>query len=158
MFVIKIVSFILESNSKLKQGLPDECQLACSCAVTMFEDVCKNIQKGDIPMEEMQKIKQKSSQMKRLCEAVSLPGDEKRKQNMSFTDIDCVVEQRMQEFKVFEEYKGQLCQLCSHIPDTVQGKDMNSKIKAIVKNKFWPLHQKRCELCVGVGKRPAPTL
>ena len=56
--------------------------------------------------------------MKRLCQAVSKPGD---KTEVSFKSIDDDLQLSMEEFQRFEEYRGQLSHLCDQIPDSVKG-------------------------------------
>ena len=111
------------SESKLKEGLPKECQIACICALCKFQDVCDHMQKRNISVAELQKIKDNHEQMKRLCEAANTAhGDSKESGQLSYKGVNSALSQIMEEVKVFEECRSQLSHLCLNIPDVVQGK------------------------------------
>ena len=108
------------SESKLKEGLPDECEVACLCALTTFQDVCGKVQSGDIPMSELRKIKGNSEQMKRLCAAATVQGDKKEGKQLSFNTVQGALQQRLEEFSTFEQKRFYLSHLCNHLSN-IQG-------------------------------------
>ena len=111
------------SKSKLKEGLPQECQITCLSAFSAFRDVCDRIQKHNISVTELQKIKDNHEQMKRLCEAATAHGDSEESGQLSYKAVNSALSQIMEEFKAFEEHRSHLSHLCSNIgPDVVQGK------------------------------------
>ena len=80
------------------------------------------MQKRNISVAELQKIKDNHEQMKRLCEAATAHGDSKESGQLSYKAVNSALSQIMDEFKVFEEHRSDLSHLCSNIPDVVQGK------------------------------------
>ena len=120
--LVCLLKLYLGSKSKLKEGLPQECQIACLCALSGFQDVCNHMQKRSISVTELQKIKDNHEQMKRLYEAATAHGDSEESGQLSFQAVNSALSQIMEEFKVFEERRSHLSHLCSNIPDVVQGK------------------------------------
>ena len=111
------------SKSKLKECLPQECQITCLSAFSAFQDVCDHIQKRNISVTELQKIKDNHEQMKRLCEAATAHGNSEESGQLSYKAVNSALSQITEEFKVFEEHRSHLFHLCSNIsPDVVQGK------------------------------------
>ena len=97
--------------------------MACVYALSGFQDVCDHMQKRNISVTELQKIKDNHEQMKRLCEAATAHGDSKESGQLSYKAVNSALSQIMEEFKVFEEHRSHLSHLCSNIsPDVVQGK------------------------------------
>ena len=113
-----------EGTSKLKEGLPEKCQVACSCAISRLEEVFKQLQEGEITIVDLQKIKDKSEQMKRLCEAASADQkkDKRREGEMSYDAMFEAVKQRIEEFEKFKQHKGYLLSLCQKIQPPLRGK------------------------------------
>ena len=111
-----------ESKSKLKEGLPPECQVTCVCALSEFREVCVQMQTRSITVTELQKIKNNQEQMKRLCEAATVNGDSKESGQLSYKAVESVLSQIMEEFGVFEEHLSHLSHLCTNIFVDVQGK------------------------------------
>ena len=111
-----------ESKSKLKEGLPPECQVTCVCALSKFREVCVQMQTRSITVTELQKIKNNQEQMKRLCEAATVNGDSKESGQLSYKAVESVLSQIMEEFGVFEEHLSHLSHLCANILVDVQGK------------------------------------
>ena len=111
-----------ESDSKLKEGLPKECEIACVYALTTFQVVCDDMQKRSISVTDLQKIKNNHEQMKRLCEAATAHGNSKESGQLSYHTVNSALSQIMEEFNGFEEHRSHLSHLCSNIPDVVQGK------------------------------------
>ena len=97
--------------------------MACVYALSGFQDVCDHMQKRNISVTELQKIKDNHEQMKRLCEAATAHVDSKESGQLSYKAVNSALSQIMEEFKVFEEHRSHLSHLCSNIsPDVVQGK------------------------------------
>ena len=103
-------STFTETKSKLKEGLPQECQVACLCALTKFHEISDSIQRGDINIEQLHIIKLNQEQMKRLCDA-------DKQTDLTFS----TVQQRLEEFQMFERNKGHLFYLCSQLHGDIQG-------------------------------------
>lgn len=99
-----------ESESKLKDGLPQECLKACGCALSVLQNICEHIQKRSVTVNELQKIKNNYEQMKRLCEVATSHGSDKHFQTET-------VDSALEELAVFEEHRFHLSHLCSNIPD-----------------------------------------
>ena len=87
--------------------------------MSRFQDVCDNMQKRKISVIELREIKDHYEQMKRLCEAATTHNESGQ---LSYTGIDSVLSQIMEEFNVFEDHRSHLSHLCSNIPVAVQGK------------------------------------
>lgn len=114
------------SESQLKHGLPDDCQILCLCALTKIQEVCSRIQSGDIlksQSAELEKISDNYEQMKRLCTAVTVQGDKKGSRQLSFKAVQSALHQRLQEFLAFDKHCFYLSHLCSHLSDSVQGNE-----------------------------------
>ena len=120
------VILFAEGTSKLKEGLPVKCQVACSCAISRLEEVFKQLQEGEITIVDLQKIKDKSEQMKRLCEAASADQKkdepERRGGEMSYDAMLEAVKQRIEEFEKFKQHKDYLLSLCQKIQPPLIGK------------------------------------
>ena len=97
-----------ESESKLKDGLPQECLKACGCALSVFQNICERMQKRSITVNELQKIKNNYEQMKRLCEVATAHGSDK------YLRIEAV-DSALEELTAFEEHRSHLSHLCSNI-------------------------------------------
>ena len=121
--VCLICTYIIStgSNSNLREGLPQECQLACGHALSQFRKVCNQMQTRSITVTELRKIKNNQEQMKRLCEAATVSGDKESGQ-LSYEAVDSALSQIMEEYDVFEEHLSHLSHLCANISDIVQGK------------------------------------
>ena len=112
--------YSLGSESKLKQGMPRECQVLCTFAVSQFEQVCIQVQTGDITMKKLQKVQQNMDQMERLCEAASGHGNQSK---MSFKTVKGAFQFRLHEFQYFKKQRGYLSYLCDqiHVSADIQG-------------------------------------
>ena len=105
------------SNSKLKAGLPDECQFACITALSLFQDVFDRLQTHSVSITELRKIKCNLGQMKRLCGAATA---HKSSGQLSYKAVDNALSQIMEELDAFEKHRFHLSHLCLNIPE-VQG-------------------------------------
>lgn len=125
-FLSAIYIYIV-GNSKLKEGLPKECLMACSCAIIKLREVSEQLEIGAITILDLQKIKKMQQQMKRLCESAST---QQKKASMSggrvtFEAMISAVEQRINEFKCFKEQQGFLLHLCQKIQHEIKGITMS---------------------------------
>ena len=107
-----------ESKSKLKEGLPRECQIACLCALSKFQEVSGQVQSGDITVKQLHKIESNQEQMKRLCDAAT-PQD--KETDLTYNTVSHALQQRLEEFQTFERNKGHLLHLCSQLHGAIQG-------------------------------------
>jgi len=82
------------------------------------------MQKRSISVAEVQKIKKKQEQMKRLCDAATAHGGRNEDEQLSYKAVDSTLSQIMEELDELEEHRSHLSHLCSHIPVTVQGKSV----------------------------------
>ena len=116
----------IEGNSKLKEGLPESCQLACSCAVSKLDDIFRQLQSREISIQDLQKIKTSLQQMKQLCEATEQKDDKSKKtvELTSYAVMHCAVNLRLEEFNEFEKQKCFLLQLCQKIHGGVKGENV----------------------------------
>ena len=109
-----------EGSSKLKDGLPEKCQMACYCAISQLEEVSRQLQEGDITIFDLQKIKDGRDQMRRLCEAAASADQKKDKSDqrageMSYNAMFQAVRLRIEEFKRFEQQQSYLLKICQRI-------------------------------------------
>ena len=117
------VFFLLGSESRLKEGLPQECQEACLCALSALQDVCYCMKMRSITVTELTKIKGSHGQLRRLCEAATAHGGN---MELSYKAVDSAFSQIIEEFDAFEEYRFYLSHLCSKLnTPKVQGKLIN---------------------------------
>ena len=107
-----------ESKSKLKEGLPPECQMACLCALSKFQEISGQVKSGNITIIQLHKIKSNQEQMKRLC-AAATPQD--KEADLTYSTVSHALQQRLEEFQTFERSKGHLFNLGSQLQDDIQG-------------------------------------
>ena len=111
-----------DGHSKLKDGLPEECQIACSCAISQLEEVSRQLQKGAVTILDIQKMIQKEEQMKRLCESArSQQKKTDESVEITYEALISTVDQRMQELRSFKEQQGTLLHLCQSIHHEIKG-------------------------------------
>ena len=110
---LRVYVFPLEGNSKIKEGLPDDCLLACTCAMSKLDDVFMKLQAREITILDLRKIEKQQTQMRHLCEAASTQQNEVIKS--MFVSYKATIEQRIEEFKCFKEEQGVLLHLCLKI-------------------------------------------
>ena len=99
------------------EGLSQECQIACVCAVSKFRDICEHIQSGNITVLDLHKMSTHRELVERLCKAVEDEG-------LTSKVVSAVLDQRVREF-LFIERRQQVYQaICNWIPDPskVEGK------------------------------------
>ena len=105
-------------QSKLKEGLPQECELACLCALSKFQEISGQVQSGDITVKQLQKIESHQEQMKRLC-AAATPQD--KETDLTYSTVSHALHQRLEEFETFKRNKRHLFHLCSQLHGAIQG-------------------------------------
>lgn len=87
----------LGNESLLTEGLPLECRIACVCALSHFEEVCQRLERRDVSLVELRKMKENEKQVKRLCEAVTGSDKSQFSQELMLTSLS----KRLEEFKHF---------------------------------------------------------
>ena len=83
------------------KGLPEKCLLACSLAVTKLNEVFQKLEKREITIEELEKIKKHLEKIERLCCAAK-------------KEMETVI-LRLREFEAFQEKRRYLKNLCQEI-------------------------------------------
>ena len=94
-------------SSKAKDGLPDSCKVACSCAISLLEVVSQQISKGDITIEVLEKINKHLQQMERLCVSVQNETPKSVKGR-----VQAFVKLRLEEFEALQDQLGHLQHVC----------------------------------------------
>ncbi len=93
----------------MREGLPEECHITCVCAASKFEEMCKRLEKGDINLQDLRKMKQHEHQVKTLCEAVAASS-----QKTVVHDLN----QRLKEFTHFSTRQRAYLEVCKWIMDS----------------------------------------
>ena len=120
------LSSCIEGTSKLKDGLPEKCQITCYCAISQFDEVYSKLETRSITVADLQKIKENMEQMERLCRSAST------QQMSTGTSVDeptevtfearkAVISLRIKELNIFKNQQHILLELCQKIPDHVKG-------------------------------------
>ena len=103
---------LLASQQEIKKGLQEDWQFIVTCALSQLEDVCSKIQSGNVTIKELEHIKSKQSQMRKLCEAVS---------STQASELQGNISQRLKEYEHFTEYTSRLKYFLTHIGKIVNG-------------------------------------
>ena len=111
--VIYTIIIHLDDKRLLSEGLQDECQIACVCASTKFDEICVELQQGNVSLHDLQKMKEKEVRLRRLCEAVASQEDGKLSQEAVLECLD----QRLKEFDRFSTRQQAYLDICKWIPD-----------------------------------------
>ena len=109
--------FYSYAGNKIHGGLQPECQIACVCAATKFEEICGKLKEGNIDLYDLQKMKEKQVQLRRLCEALAVQGD----QNITLASVSACIEQRLDEFEKFSSRKQAYWDFCRLLPHSIKG-------------------------------------
>ena len=99
-------------SSKAKDGLPEDCKLACGLAISQLEAVSEHLREAEITVAELEKINENMEQMERLCEAAHGQAHQ-LKQSILYT----CAQLRLEEFQAFQEQVGHLKNVCQHLYD-----------------------------------------
>ncbi len=102
------------SESVLKEGLPEECQSACVCALTKLQEVSDSILSGDIMMRDLSTITQQRQKFQTLCDAVGVRGKHTIC-TFEYSSVEKNLSLRTEEFEEFSRYKSYLLNLLSHL-------------------------------------------
>ena len=94
----------------MRDGLPEECHVACVCASTKFEEICRRLEKGEVSLNELHRIKEKEKQVKRLCETVTGAG-------LSYDAVLSILKQRLNEYNYFSSRRHTYLGICNWISD-----------------------------------------
>lgn len=96
----------------------------CMRAVRILQDVCRRVHTGSITIEELEHIKDRKRQMKKLCVVAASWSEEGDDTLQSPQVLNCYVEQRLNEYGFFQVYHEQLANLILQLKDilsSVQG-------------------------------------
>lgn len=102
--------------SKAKDGLPDNCKVACSCAISLLELVSQQLKHGDITVNELEKIEKNIEQMERLCDSVQT-----KSRTFVKGRVQTFVKHRLEEFRIFQEQLGHIQHVCLLVTPRVKG-------------------------------------
>ena len=117
------IEIILATQSEInKSKIDSEWQLIVICAISVFENVCKNIHSGDITITELEHIKSNQIQMNRLCDAVSGTKSVPLASVTQASALRSSMAQRLKEFEYFKNYMTKLDHLVTHIGGILEGK------------------------------------
>ncbi len=97
----------------MKGGLPEDCRVVCVCASSKFEEICNKLEKANVSLKELRKMKDKEKQVQLLCEAVT----GSRKSQLSYKRVSCSLQQRLKEFNHFSSRRQAYLEVCKWILD-----------------------------------------
>ncbi len=97
----------------MKDGLPEDCRVVCVCASSKFEEICNRLEKANVSLMELRKMKGREQQVKRLCEAVT--GSENSQ--LSYERVFRTLNQRLREFNHFSCRRQAYLEVCKWILD-----------------------------------------
>ena len=106
----------LGNESLLNQGLSQECQLACVCALSKFKDICTQIKMGEVTINDLRKMNASKELVESLCKAVE-------DKELTYSSLSACLDQRVQEFQFFEKRRQAYQDICNWIrePTKVRG-------------------------------------
>ena len=120
--------YFSDGSSKTKQGLPDYCLLTCSCAVFQLEHVARDIRDGSITVSDLEKIKARREQMKRLSNAAQKAENSKDSPGLYHS-----VNRRLEELDEYQQQKIYLEHMCQRVNyKTVHGKKIIKNVRKLV--------------------------
>ena len=97
----------------MKDGLPQDCQILCVCAYTKFRDVCFKLQRGEISVNDLNKLADNKLLVNQLCAAVITTGDK----DLSLDSVIETLSQRLNEYKLFCSRQKAYREICQWIPN-----------------------------------------
>ena len=112
---------IPDCRPKLKEGLPEYCQTACSLAKETVISLCDRFKSGDVKLKEVKIVKRGRELMIKLYEAAYGLESEKR-DAVFFSDLADAVSKRINEHDMFCECHSRLLYLCRQISIEIEGK------------------------------------
>ncbi len=83
------------------------------CASSKFEEICNRLEKANVSLMELRKMKDRKQQVQRLCEAVT--GSENSQ--LSYEKVSCSLNQRLKEFSHFSHRRQAYLEVCKWILD-----------------------------------------
>ena len=110
---------VMVEDDKACSCLPHRSEVMCTSAVSVLEDICKNIYNGGITVRDMEMILQRKDQMEKLCSA--LVSGHLNKQGAEYERIKEAIETRIKELRAFKVHKDLLGSLCQGVTVTVSG-------------------------------------
>ena len=114
-----------ESQPKLKQGLSENCIMACSFAKKTVSALCERAHGGQVSVNEMEVVCTNLNQIIELFQAcLNLPNE--RGKRIAVTALEYVIKDRKEEYDTFVYYQSLLKYLCRHIAIKVSGNITNS--------------------------------
>ena len=114
-----------ESQPKLKQGLSENCIMACSYAKKTVSALCKRAHGGQVSVNELEVICTNLNQITELFQAcLNLLNEEMKR--LAVTALESVVKDRKEEYDTFVYYQSLLKYLCRHIAIKISGNITNS--------------------------------
>ena len=106
---------IKESRDRLQSCLPDDCDLLCTCAESMLDELCSHIRDGRITMRELERIAKKRDQIERLSSVAVAASKAASKLFMESFD------ERVRQYNAFGRCQEQLKYLCREVTVRVNG-------------------------------------
>ena len=110
--------FILEGQSKLKEGFSEKCQMICSIAISKLEEVYRQLEEADIRVADLKKIEENYKQMELLCKSGTTQQDKSVKRSAGVLSGDMmlsILQKRMKEYQMLQHHQGLLLSLCQSI-------------------------------------------
>ena len=124
----KCLCSLSDGSSKTKEGLPGYCLLTCSCAVSQLEHVSREIRDGNITVSDLEKIKARREQMKRLSDAA-----QKAENSKDSPALYHSVNRRLEELHKYHRQKIYLEHVCQRVNyKTVDGKRITKNVRKLV--------------------------
>ena len=101
----------------MKKGLPDNCVIACSCAVTQLELISRQLCDKHITVTDLEKIQANDKQTRRLSDAA-----QKTEKSKEHPTLYHNVNLRLEELQEYQEQKKHLERVCQNVHHTIEGK------------------------------------
>ena len=98
--------------------LGEEHHFAIVAALSQVEELCKSIYTQTITLDSLNNVKRKSSQFKKLCDAVS---SSKEEQYFMYSELEPCLEECYKLQKMFESFKKRISVLVDFCSDISQG-------------------------------------
>ena len=122
---IKCLCSFSDGSSKTKESLPDYCLPTCSRAVSQLEHVSREIHDGNITVSDLEKIKKRFEQIKRLSDA------QKADKSKDSPDLYHSVNRRLEELHEYQQQKIYLEHVCQRVNKTVHGKRTTKNVLSL---------------------------
>ena len=116
--IFTVIFVVIDGSSKAKNGLPDNCLIACSCAFFKLEEILGHIHDGSITVHQLQMIHGSDEQMKRLCNAMPVEAQK----SLQGVELHTALNQKLDEYRMFSQQLECLNHLCHTIDPEICGK------------------------------------